>query len=179
MFKGLQVNQSSNYSIEDIEKFLEVNRIANEEPESKSLQKLLSVQDKISIFKNIEPSELRAIVCDLKFVKYKFKDYVVKQNDESREVFFVISGECQVFHNRNKVGTLQPGVVFGETGVIFNTKRNASVVCATKEATLLSFGIDEDNLEFCAPALATLYKNLAFQINDKLESLNLAYSTKK
>ncbi len=174
MFKGLQVN----YSINDIANFLEVTRIVREQPNSKSLDKLLSVQDKISIFKNIDPLELKAIVSDLKFVKYKFKDYVVKQNDESLEVFFIINGECHVFRDKNKIGVLKPGAVFGEAGVIFKTKRNASVVCASEEATMLSFCIDEENIEFCAPALATFYKNLASQINDKLESLNQAFAAK-
>lgn len=173
------MNQASTYTAEDIEKFLEINRLANEEPESQSLKKLLSVQDKISIFKNIDSLELRAIVSELKFIKYKFKDYVVREDDESKEIFFIISGECQVFHNKNRIGTLKPGIVFGESGAIFKTKRNASVVCASQDATLLSFCIDEDNMELCAPALATLYKNLAHQINDKLENLNDAYAAKK
>lgn len=178
MFKGLQMNQMSTYSSEDIEKFLEINRQLNEEPQSQSLRKLLSVKEKISIFKNIDTSELKAIVAELKFVKFKFKDYIVKEGDESKEIFFIISGECQVFHNNNRIGILKPGVVFGESGAIFKTKRNASVVCASQDATLLSFCIDEDNMEFCAPALATLYKNLAHQINDKLEALNEAFSKK-
>jgi len=172
------MNQMSTYSSEDIEKFLEINRQLNEEPQSQSLRKLLSVKEKISIFKNIDTSELKAIVAELKFVKFKFKDYIVKEGDESKEIFFIISGECQVFHNNNRIGILKPGVVFGESGAIFKTKRNASVVCASQDATLLSFCIDEDNMEFCAPALATLYKNLAHQINDKLEALNEAFSKK-
>jgi CRP-like cAMP-binding protein len=179
MLKGLQMSYSRNYTVQDIENFLEIDRLARNETGSKSLQKLLSVQDKISIFKNIDPLELRAIVSDVKFVKFKHKDYVVKENDESKEIFFIINGECQVFHNNNKIGTLKPGIVFGETGAIFKTKRNASVVCASEDATLLSFCIDEENMEFCAPALATLYKNLAFQINYKLENLNQAVATKK
>lgn len=173
------MSYSSNYTVEDIENFLEINRSAEDESGSKSLQKLLAVQDKISIFKNIDPVELKAIVSNLKFVKFKQKDYIVKENDESREIFFIIDGECQVFSNNNKIGTLKPGIVFGETGAIFKTKRNASVVCASENATLLSFCIDEDNMEFCAPALATLYRNLAFQINYKLEKLNDTVATKK
>ena len=58
------------------------------------------------------------------------------------------------------------------------TKRNASVLCLSKEATLISFSIDHDNMEFCAPALAQLYKNLAFEINAKLEDLNEEYTKK-
>ena len=172
------MNQTSNYLVQDIEKFLLVNEQSEEEELSQSLKKLLSVQDKISIFKGIDPQELKAIVYNLKFIKFKFKDYVVEQDDPSEEIFFIIDGECQVFHNKKRVGVLKPGEVFGESGAIFKTKRNASVVCASKQATLLSFSIDENNLEFCAPALATLYKNLASEINAKLEEINSSFVKK-
>nr|WP_321267160.1 cyclic nucleotide-binding domain-containing protein [uncultured Sulfurimonas sp.] len=168
----------SNYTIEDVEKFLEINRDAQNEEHSRSLRKLLSVQDKISIFRGIEPDELKAIVYNLKFVKFKFKDYVVEQNDTKEEIFFIIDGECQVFHNRQKVGKLRAGEIFGEAGAIFKTQRNASVVCSSKEATLLSFCVDENNMEFCAPALAILYKNLASEINAKLEEINFEFIKK-
>lgn len=170
--------QTQNYTAEDIEKFLEVNKQAQEEQVSESLRKLLSVKDKISIFKNIDSEDLKAIVHNVKFVKFKFKDYIVEQGDTKEEIFFIISGDCQVFCDGKKVGQLSPGVVFGETGAIFKTKRNASVVCSSKESVLLSFCIDEDNMEFCSIALANLYKNLASQINAKLEDLNKALTKK-
>jgi len=172
------MSQSSGYTDEDIEKFLNAHQQAQQEEQTKSLKKLLSVQDKISIFKDIDPRELKAIVFDLKFVKCDFKDYIVEQNDKSQDIFFIISGECQVYHNNKKVGLLQAGEIFGESGALFATKRNATILCASKEATLLSFRIDENNMEFCAPAIAKLYKNLALQINAKLEGLNLAYISK-
>lgn len=166
------MNQTQHYTVEDVEKFLEINEIEENSEQSKSLRKLLNVKDKISIFKNIDSADLKAIIYDLKFMKFKYKEYIVKQHDESINIFFIINGECQVFHANKKVGTLRPGEIFGESGVIFKTKRNASVVCASEDATLLSFCIDEDNMEFCAAALATLYKNLAFEINAKLENIN-------
>ncbi len=164
-----------NYTIKDIENFLEINATIKEEEHSKSLKKLLSVKEKISIFKNIDTLDLKAIVYDVEFIKYKFRDYIVKESDESNNILYIINGECQVFHNKKKVGKLHAGEIFGETAAIFNTKRNASVVCSSKETTLLSFCIDQDNMEFCADALATLYKNLAFEINAKLEDLNDSY----
>lgn len=166
------------YTVDDIEKFLDITRLADEKPESQSVKKLLSVQDKISIFRNIDQLDLKAIIYDLKFVKFKFKDYILRQGDVSENIFFIIQGECQVFNNGKKVAALGPGVVFGESAAIFKTPRNASVVCASREATLLSFSIDEENIEFCAPALVTLYKNLASEINSKLEDINDAYILK-
>ena len=167
------------YLVEDVEKFLIINEKEGKKEQSKSLKKLLSVQNKIKIFKNIDPVELKAIVYDLKFQRNKQKDYIIKQDQEESEIYFLIDGECQVFYNTTKTGTIKPGEVFGEAGAIFGTKRNATVVCSSKEATLLSFKIDSQNLEFCANALATLYKNLAFEINKKLESLNSLVATKK
>ena len=161
------------YSSKDIEKFLQIyEEEESQDEQSHSLKKLLSVQDKISIFRDIDPQELKAIVYDLKFVKFVFKDYVIEEGEQSAEIFFIINGECQVFHNKKRIGKLRAGEIFGEAAAIFGTPRGAAVVCSTKEATLLSFSIDQDNMDFCAPALAILYRNLAFEINAKLGYLN-------
>ncbi len=164
--------QLIDYDIDDVDKFLEINELSKSNIDSQIMKKLLSVQDKISIIANIDTQELKAIVCDLKFIKYKFKDYIIEEGDISKDIFFILSGECQVFVHKKKVGEIKTGHTFGEAAAIFQTKRNATVVCSSKEVTLLSFSIDHNNMEFCAPALATLYKNLALQINDKLEEMN-------
>lgn len=166
------------YLVEDIETFLRINEEEIEE-DSQSLAKLLSVANRIQIFKNIDSLDLKAIVYDVKFERYKRKDYVVEQGQLKKEIFFIIDGECQVFFNTTRIGKLRPGEVFGEAGAIFGTKRGATVICASEKATLLSFKIDEENIDFCAPALAILYKNLAFEINTKLSTINTHTSTKK
>lgn len=167
------MNLNSSYLVEDVQKFLLANKEFENSEQSRSLKKLLSVQDKISIFKNINPFELQAIVYEVKFIKYRHNDFIIKQGENTEEMFFIINGTCQVFHDNKRVGTLEPGEIFGETGAVFKTPRNASVVCASQDTTLLSFKIDGDNLEFCAQALALLYKNLAFEINAKLEESNI------
>ena len=160
------------YDEEDIEAFLEINRLSNLDEDSQTLKKLLSVQDKISIIANIDPVDLKVITYDLKFIKYNYKDIVIQEGDVSGEIFFIISGECQVFHKNKQVGIIPAGSTFGEAAAIFDKKRNATVACSSQGATILSFAIDNDNMEFCAEALATLYKNLALQINTKLEGMN-------
>jgi len=164
------------YTLDDLEKFIALTKEIEQKPDSKSLRKLLSVRDKISIFKNIDPVHLKALVYDVKFVTYEHKEYVLKQGEESKEVFFIIDGECQIFYNKHYITSLHAGEVFGESGVLFHKKRNASVVCASKKATLLSFCIDDEESLFTAQSLAKLYRNLAFQINDKLEELNRAFA---
>ena len=172
MLKGLPMIRQIQYDIDDIEKFLQVHKNSKEHEYSQNLGKLLHVQNKIPIFVGLDPKEIKVIVNNLKFVKYPYKDFVITQGDTSQEIFFILSGECHVFVNKNKVSEISTGTTFGEASAIFGTKRNASVVCSSKEVTLLSFSINHDNLDFCAAALATLYKNLAQQINTKLESMN-------
>ena len=167
------------YTEKEIELFLQLYEESMSDDQTQSLKKLISVQDKIASFKDIDHQELKAVVYDLKFVRFSYKDYVIKEGDESSEIFYIIDGECQVFIDKHKVGKLKAGDVFGEVAAIFHTPRNASVVCAAPTATMLSFSIDHDNMEFCASALAQLYKNLAFEINSKLESLNKEFSKKR
>ena len=165
--------QQVNYNPKDIEKFLEVTKLPDERTEdTQILKKLLSVQSKISIIADIDPFDLEEIVYDLKFTQYLYKDRIIEEGDLSNEIYFLFSGECQVFHKNKKVGAITTGKTFGEQAAIFNTKRNATVICSSQKATILSFCIDNDAMRFCAPALALLYKNLAFQINAKLESMN-------
>ncbi len=159
------------YDEEDIDTFLELTRKIDN-TESKIMKKLLSVQNRISLIANIDPQELKAIIYDLKFIKYDKKDLVVDQGDISNAIYFILSGEFSVFVGSHKVGILKARDTFGESAAIFQEKRNATVICSSEQATLLSFCIDEENMDFCAPALATLYKNLAHQINHKLEGVN-------
>jgi CRP-like cAMP-binding protein len=167
------------YSADEIQEFLNISEDEKSKTDSQVMQKLLSVQDKITIFKNIAPNELKAIVYDLKFMRFKRKDYIVDQDSQDDEIYYMIDGLCQVFKAKVKIGELHPGSSFGESGAIFSQKRNATVICASESATLLSFKIDQENLDFSAKALAILYKNLASEINAKLDELNKQVSTKK
>ncbi|MBL0708742.1 MAG: cyclic nucleotide-binding domain-containing protein [Sulfurimonas sp.] len=159
------------YTPEDIELFLQVNKNEIEKEETQTFTKLLRVQDKISIISNIDPYDLKAIIYNLKFVRYKHKDYIIEEGDISTDIFFILSGECQAFYKHKELGVLKVGTTFGESAGIFSTKRSASIVCSSEEVTLLSFSINHDSMEFCSASLATLYKNLALQIDTKLRAM--------
>jgi CRP-like cAMP-binding protein len=175
---SISMIQQVEYDLDDIEKFLEIHEQSKEYQNSETLKKLISVQNKISILKNIEAEDLKFILDDLKIIIYNYKDTIIKEGEVSNKIFFILSGEYQVFVENKKVGALKSNDTFGESAAIFNTKRNAMVICSSKESTVLSFSINEESFDFCAEALATLYKNLAYQINNKLEHMN-STATKK
>jgi len=161
------------YDKNDIEKFLQLAKSEKaNDLSTKNFKKLLSVQNKISILSDIEIDDLKQIIYNIKFLPYNFEDVIIKEGANAKEIFYILSGECQVFVKNKKIGQLYAGETFGESAAIFNTKRDAKVVCSKNGTVLLSFCIDHDNMDFCAEALATIYKNLAYQIHIKLEDMN-------
>lgn len=168
----LKIDEDIEYTIKDIEEFLKINENESKKEKLKIMQKLLKVQDKIKIFKNIDPLELKTIVYGVKFLRTNFKECIIEQGKTSQNIYYIIDGGCHVFLDGHKIGELHPGDSFGESGAIFGEKRNATVICSKKSSSFLSFKIDQENLDFCSKALAILYKNLAFEINAKLTDLN-------
>lgn len=173
----LKIDEEIEYTLKDIEEFLKINKNESKKEKSKIIQKLLKVQDKIKIFKNINPIELETIVYDVKFLRTNFKECIIEQGKTSKNIYYIIDGGCHVFLDNHKIGELNSGDSFGESGAIFSEKRNATVICSKENSSFLSFKIDQENLDFCSHALAILYKNLAFEINTKLIDLNKKYST--
>lgn len=165
----------SDFSLNDINRFLETSDLLISFEEEATVSKLLQIQKKIPIFAGIDPLELRAILYDLHIEKLKKGEFLVKEGEKSEEIHYIFNGTFDVFKKNKRIATLQSGDTFGEIGVIFNTPRTASVGCSSEEATILSFKIDQENLDFCAEAIARIYKNLAYAINEKLQKLNVEF----
>ena len=61
------------YNTQDIANFIEISKEIEAQKPSKSLQKLVSVKDRIDIFKNIDEYELKALVYNVEFKKMVFR----------------------------------------------------------------------------------------------------------
>ena len=171
---------SIEFSVEDIEKFIEFSKAYEQNEKYKSLKKLLSVKEKITIFEGISKEELRGLVYDVRFRRYHKGEYIFKAQDDSEEIYFILQGELHAYSTEQLfIGKVQAGDTFGEMGVVTGEKRNISFKCASQKALLLSFKLDQENLEFNARALAILYRNLAKSVNEKIARLNIAEATER
>eukprot|EP00356_Strombidium_inclinatum_P000085 CAMPEP_0170510876 /NCGR_PEP_ID=MMETSP0208-20121228/66001_1 /TAXON_ID=197538 /ORGANISM="Strombidium inclinatum, Strain S3" /LENGTH=106 /DNA_ID=CAMNT_0010794369 /DNA_START=223 /DNA_END=543 /DNA_ORIENTATION=- len=62
------------------------------------------------------------------------EEVVVKQFDEAKSIYFLVTGDCTVnliehtMTQREVIRLLTEGDHFGEIGVVFNCKRTASVI---------------------------------------------------
>lgn len=160
------------YNEHDLKMFFDIDEKEKSKKDSISLQKLLQVQNKISILQDIEKEDLEAITYKQRFQKFKFNDTIISTGDTNEDIYFIVQGKCAVLVKDQKVATLNSGDTFGEAAAIFKTKRNADIVCSSETCTILSFCIDLNNVDFCSSALLKTYVNLASQINSKLLQMN-------
>jgi len=159
------------FSKRDIEKFIALNKDIENDTTSKGMKKLLEVYNKISIFKNLNKIELQAILYDVKFQKFSYKEIVFKEEDVSQDVFYIISGEFEMVKSNRKLSTLKAGQTFGEVGMLLNERTFVSVVCKSQNAVVLSFKIDYNNIDFASKTLVKVYQNIFHQLKDKLRQV--------
>lgn len=72
-------------------------------------------------------------------------DYVFREGEKSDEMYYMVSGEAQVFHSGRLLRQLGPGEYFGEMAVLSNATRTADAVIASPEARILC--ISSENIE--------------------------------
>jgi CRP/FNR family transcriptional regulator, cyclic AMP receptor protein len=56
---------------------------------------------------------------------------LIREGDYSTEIYVIEEGTADVMHEGRRLGTLGPGDVFGEIGVVDNQMRTASVVATS------------------------------------------------
>ena len=122
--------QSGGYEVQDVES----------EGDDDWLARLLQAQ----VFHRIPPANIQTIFMKLEARAYKAGDFVIKQGDEGEHFFIIREGVCDVIRKTRKnpegvrLARLSVGDNFGEEALISGGKRNASVVMASKQGTLMS-----------------------------------------
>jgi cGMP-dependent protein kinase len=97
------------------------------------------------------------------------KDVVV-QGDPADFFYVIKEGKCTVLSGTNHVGTLQPGDSFGETGLLYNAVRNATV--RTDEFSVL-WKLDRNTFR---RQLAKMHVSYSSSIESTLRSANILQS---
>jgi CRP/FNR family cyclic AMP-dependent transcriptional regulator len=102
--------------------------------------RLVRALAKITPFTELAPEPLRAVATSCRFERFEAKRQIIAYQDESTDVFFIISGVVRVvIHSRSgkeiSYRDLEAGEMFGELAAIDGEQRSASVVAV--EDTLL------------------------------------------
>jgi CRP-like cAMP-binding protein len=86
---------------------------------------------KIPLFQNLSPKQLAAVDALVTTVDLAAGRELIRQGDTGREFFLVVDGEAEVRRDDAVIATRGPGSFFGETALLLDQPRNASVVATT------------------------------------------------
>lgn len=148
-----------------------LNILHSDASKNEAVQKLIQWKQKINFFKSMSDEEIALIVRDVFFMSVKTDEIIIKENDDTKDIFFLLNGECKVLIGRQPVGIIKEKSIFGEFSFISNQPR-AATIRADQKCILIKFKIDIENFEDKSYAYAPLFKNIMNELVKKLETTN-------
>ena len=92
----------------------------------------------VPFFSGCSNRELQALSDVLTEIEVDEGVDVVREGDDSREFYVIVSGNAQVFRQGTLVRTLDSGDFFGEVASLFHARRSATVRAGSKLHLLVS-----------------------------------------
>lgn len=86
---------------------------------------------------------------------------LVTEGNTGREVFLIVAGDADVIRGGETIATVGAGAVVGESAVLDNEPRNATLLATTKVETVVFSRRDFNSLLAACPELELRMKDLA------------------
>ena len=147
------------------------------------LKTLVDIKDSIPFFKPLSGEEIREIVTDIRFIKYRQDEVVIEQEIEGEEIYIILTGSCTVFYRmieskevKRKVtfipmAKLGKKAVFGEISTVAEMPRTARVVANGDDTSLLAIKLDMKN-EQHNDILVKVYRSFLKEVSKKILEAN-------
>ena len=89
------------------------------------------ILEKVSLFKNADEIFIHEVIEELEPLVFLPGDFIIRQGEWGDCMYFLSKGNVEVIVNEKQVATLAEGSPFGETALIENEERNASIRAVT------------------------------------------------
>lgn len=140
---------------------------------------LLKMKNRIRIFDSLASKDILSITNSIRFIKYKDGEFIFKEGDNGKDIFYLIEGGVCVFISKkeNSVNkdinliNMESGDVFGEFSPIAMEPRNASAVSTSNDTKVIAFRLNDMNMEL-SPPFALMYKNIVNILIEKIKKNN-------
>jgi CRP-like cAMP-binding protein len=86
----------------------------------------------ISIFKGLTTVQISNIALGMIKCEFKEGETIVAEGERSESLFIIRDGSVSCFKNDKEIKKLSSKDYFGESSILFQTKRSMSIVCAKK-----------------------------------------------
>ncbi len=170
-YSSFHIDLHKKYKASDI---VYVKSLANKEESSQNkepLEQLIRYKNHIPYFKDIEEEDIREIVKDVRFCHYKEHETLINEFDDSKEIFFLVEGECRVSLRRRTLGKIEAKTIFGEFAFITKELRSATVK-TNKHSIIISFHFDLKSFDKNPCLFSQLYKNISAELVKKVYNIN-------
>jgi signal-transduction protein with cAMP-binding, CBS, and nucleotidyltransferase domain len=147
---------------------VETNKQANS---SNVVSKFLEFKNKFHIFRDLCDADILSITKNITFKKYASGEVLMKEGDKGNTIYYILIGKCNIIANRTIVGSFGSNSLVGEIASIKNTPRTATVR-VIEESMVFQFEINYDKCDDCPTAFYKYYRNIAFELVDKLDNAN-------
>jgi len=145
------------------------------------LEQIIKGKHHIPYFSGMTDSDIRQLVKDVRFKKYKTGEVVISEaiNKSDKNInmkkdnhtFFLLEGECEVSLENKTLSTISQKTIFGEFSFIGGEPRSATVK-TTKDCVIISFDFDLDLFDNAPVLFSQLYKNTSENLVKKFYELN-------
>ena len=130
------------------------------------------VLNRVEIFRGAEELFIRESVQLLRPHVFLPDEYIIRQGEYADCMYFLTGGEVRIVIGENEVARLGPGSPFGETALIDNQHRNASII-STSYST--GYRLDKDDFE----ALRSKYPDFDRKVREVAERRKMANAAVK
>jgi uridine kinase len=106
------------------------------------------------VLRDLEPGELRRFVAALEPVTFKAGEFILREGDLTRDLYFVIEGRVQVMRGQVSLVSLSHGAEFGTLSLLTGRARAATVRAQTFVAAARLGWEDWDDFQAKEPGIA-------------------------
>lgn len=147
-----------------------------------SLASIFSKTDKKNsktrVMSALNEEELNLLEDYLEFIHFTTNDFVVKQGEKDRSMYFILEGKCKIQRESLEIGTLSEGDLFGELALIVGKPRAASIIALTDlTVSKLTYAIYEkmcdESPELAVKLMQLLTKALGKELVEMTDSVEL------
>jgi CRP/FNR family transcriptional regulator, cyclic AMP receptor protein len=86
---------------------------------------------KIPVFSELSPDELSRLAAFATETSYAKGAKLLREGDYATELFAIVEGTAEVVRGGERVGSVGPGDLIGEMGLLEKTQRNADLIATS------------------------------------------------
>lgn len=143
----------------------------------------MGLKDNIPFFSKLSEDEIKELITDIRFLKYKKDEVILEQGTKSNDIYIILGGKCDVSYRDQTshdlkeklrfahIAELSRKDIFGELSAVADIPRTARVSSKMDGTTLLSIQLDMKNSKI-NDILVKVYQSFLQEVSKKIQEAN-------